>query len=457
MIELLERCGFSRQELDRDLPRICRAFAKLGIDERDVESGKERLATYYDTSLQGVQKILRLSMCDMVNSVLAAEDGKTKLIYSYMTPCFSMFSPALMSKSRDVRTVHHAWSFQTILGCVFGKMVPVLEAAEEQWLKGGGFAHCTNVKTVLGLFALDIIPKPDLLITSGYLCETAPKSLDLFEALYNVPVWSFETCQDREVSDFSESSQRMVALAANDLRRLMKRLQEIVGFEITDGMLWESFEARERLKASVGRLRNLIDNSDPMPLSATHDALYMSLNLMAFSFQELEEAIDAYNTLADELAERVRKGEGAMPRGAPRVLAMLPPNHIDPRLERLVGDLGMALVGWEPGFTVPYEGPTDDPYVKLALWVQDSMFVPPARRIPLIIEACRKMNIAGVIDRYHVGCRTVAGDALMIEKAVGRELGIPALLLEWDNFDSRGFNHSEVRAKLEAFKAMISR
>jgi len=455
MIELLGLCGFGAQEMKLQLPRFKKVFNRLGITAVDIERGKQRLIKYYDTELQGVRKLLRLFVREMVNAVLAREEGKKKLIYAYMAPCFSMFAPALLSKSKEVFAIHHAWAFQTVLGCIFDKMVPVLEAAERKWLKEGGVAHCSNVKSVAGLFILDMIPKPDLLITSGYLCETAPKTLELMHELYDIPVWSYETCQDRELKDYSTATERIVMLAVKDLRSLIGRLEQVVGFEITDDMLRDSLDGRSKLKESLGKLRNVIENSDPMPISATHDALYMALILMTLSLDELPDAVDAVDTLREELQERVSKGQGAVKKGAPRVLAILPPNHTDPRLEHLVGELGIAIVGLDPAFVVPYEGKSEDPYVAMALYVQESMFTPTPRRIPLILEGCRRLNVAGVIDRFHVGCRTVAGDALVIRDAVKKELGIPVLLLEWDNFDSRTFNYEQCKGRLEVFKTML--
>ena len=46
-------------------------------------------------------------------------------------------------------------------------------------------------------------------------------------------------------------------------------------------------------------------------------------------------------------------------------------------------------------------------------------------------------------------------DAMLIEEAVRKELGIPVLLLEWENFDPRVYNHEEYKRKLEVFKAMM--
>jgi benzoyl-CoA reductase/2-hydroxyglutaryl-CoA dehydratase subunit BcrC/BadD/HgdB len=78
-------------------------------------------------------------------------------------------------------------------------------------------------------------------------------------------------------------------------------------------------------------------------------------------------------------------------------------------------------------------------------------------RIPLIIEACRKLNVDGVLDRFHVGCRSVTADALIIEEAVKKELGIPVLVMEWENFDPRVYNHEQFKSTLEAFKAVMMR
>ena len=43
MIELLEMCGFEADEVETELPRIEKAFTKLGITADDIERGKQRL------------------------------------------------------------------------------------------------------------------------------------------------------------------------------------------------------------------------------------------------------------------------------------------------------------------------------------------------------------------------------------------------------------------------------
>jgi benzoyl-CoA reductase/2-hydroxyglutaryl-CoA dehydratase subunit BcrC/BadD/HgdB len=78
------------------------------------------------------------------------------------------------------------------------------------------------------------------------------------------------------------------------------------------------------------------------------------------------------------------------------------------------------------------------------------------RRIQLIIEKCRRLNVEGVLNRYHVGCRTAAGDALIIQDAVTKELGIPVLSLRRDDFDPRVYSEEQHKSELKSFKDILT-
>jgi benzoyl-CoA reductase/2-hydroxyglutaryl-CoA dehydratase subunit BcrC/BadD/HgdB len=456
MIEFLTMCGFEAAETESELPRIGRAFNKLGISTEDIERGKQRLNKYYDMELKGVRKILRLCLLNLVNSVLAREDGKKKVLFGFMAPVFEIVSSVLASQSKEVHAAHQCWAALLIIGSIFDKMVPVLEAAERKWLKAGTVAHCSNVKSLVGLFTLDMLPKPDLLVTTGFSCETAPKTINVLHELYDIPGFCYDTCQDRSFKDYEVDSERTIGLVIKSTRKLVEKIQEIVGFELTDGMFKEMLDARAELDKAVGKLRYLIENSDPLPISAPHDNLLMVLYALTLSIDDgLPQAIDAINTLREELQERVDKGVGVVEKGAPRILSMLPAHHGDPRLDHLVGELGMAIVAADPGFMVPYPETSKDPYAMMSLHLQGSLATSLPRRVRLIIEGCKRLKIDGLLNRYHVGCRAVAGDPLIIGDAVGKELGIPVLTLEWENFDPRVYNHEQYKRRLELFRMML--
>jgi len=453
MNELLKLCGFTQQEIESELPRINRAFNKLGITAEDIERGKQRLHKYYEVELKGIRKALRLIIRELVDALLVRDEGAKKVIYGFMAPGFDLLSSALVTKSRDVYSIYHSWAFQIVVGCIFGKLEPVLEEAEGKFLKAGMVAHCANLKTLVGPITLGLFPKPDLLVTTGFLCEISPKTIDLLHELYDIPVWYVDSCQDRTSRDYPEPSQRAVSLAAASLRRLVNRIQEVVGFEITNEMLIEVQEAKGKLNAALGKIRNLIANSAPLPLSPAHENIWRCLSGLDLSIEGIAEATEVVNVIYEEIQERVARGLGVVGKDAPRVLATLPMGQTDPRLEHLACEVGIAIVATDRHVELSIKQTSQDPYVKFGIGTQlGSMHMPVALRLPLIIEGCKKLNIHGVLDRYHVGCRSVAGDALLIEKAVKKELGIPVMLLEWENFDPRVYKHDEYKKRLEIFK-----
>ncbi len=96
-----------------------------------------------------------------------------------------------------------------------------------------------------------------------------------------------------------------------------------------------------------------------------------------------------------------------------------------------------------------------DPYVAASQHLRSSLVSPLGARIRIILGACKDLGIDGVLDHYHTGCRGVAGDAFMIRDAVAKELGIPVLVLEWENFDPRVFDDERFRTRLEVFRSMM--
>lgn len=453
-MDLLELCGFEAQDIESELPRVEKAFNKLGITAEDIERGKQRLTKYYDMKLKGVRKIFRLLVKEVVNLVLAREEGKKKIVYGFMSPGFDIIGSALVSKSKEVYALYLCSHLQIVVGCIFDKMVPILEEAEKRWVKSGAVAHCGNVKTLVGVIALDLIPRPDLIITSGFLCDTAPKTIDLLHGLYGIPTCCHDVCQDREFREYADATKRMVEFSAKSIRRLIHRVQEVVGFEITDHLLREVLDAKSGLDDAILKLRRLIESSDPLPISATHPILWRILGSSSRSIESLPEVIDAINTLYEELQERVNEGTGVVEKGAPRILAICPHHYADPRLEHLVGEVGIALVATDYFTAHDVEG-SKDPYERMSLSVQSSLHTSLPKRISLLVEGCKGLNVDGILDRFHAGCRTTAGDALIIKDAITKELGIPALLLEWEGFDPRAYNHEQYKRRLETFKTML--
>jgi benzoyl-CoA reductase/2-hydroxyglutaryl-CoA dehydratase subunit BcrC/BadD/HgdB len=206
----------------------------------------------------------------------------------------------------------------------------------------------------------------------------------------------------------------------------------------------------------LNRIRDLVAAGDPLLLSPSHENIWMCLSSLTLDEDGSNEAINALDILYDELQQRASKDQGVVEKGAPRVMAILPAGQTDPRLEQLACEAGIAIVALDMGLALPFSETTRDPFVEFGLASQQhSLGLTLRGRIPLIIEGCKKLKIDGVFNRFHSGCRTTVADALMLEKAIRKELDIPVLVLEWENFDPRSYHHEEYKRRLDVFKSMM--
>jgi benzoyl-CoA reductase/2-hydroxyglutaryl-CoA dehydratase subunit BcrC/BadD/HgdB len=304
-----------------------------------------------------------------------------------------------------------------------------------------------------------MVPKPDLTITTGFACDTSPRTNELLEELYGIPACYVDTCQDRELSEYP-NAQRATTFAAKSMRAAARRIEQETGFQITDQMLWKVLEARRPLDLSLGRLNDLIQRGDPLPIASSHLSILSVLGSISFCGPELEEVIDAVDTLYDELLDRSRRGVGATPKGAPRVLAIFPHHHTDPRWEHLANEMGVAIVACDFQGTPQRGADTtvvdpNDPYEVVVQHLNGVFTQPLGGRVATVLDMCRRLKVDGVLDHYHLGCRYVVGDTMILRDAILRELGIPVLMVEWDNFDPRSFNREQYEAKLETFTSMM--
>jgi hypothetical protein len=92
----------------------------------------------------------------------------------------------------------------------------------------------------------------------------------------------------------------------------------------------------------------------------------------------------------------------------------------------------------------------------MSLGLQSSLAQDLSGRTAIILEACKRLKVNGVLARYHVGCRIGVPDALIIKDAITRELGIPVLLQEWEGFDPCIYNEERYKRQLESFKDALN-
>ena len=83
--ELLKLCGFEDEEINQESPRIKKAFQKVGIGPEDMKPAEGWVRQNHDVDLMGVRKLLGAWLKELIDLVLAKEEGKKVVYYGFPT------------------------------------------------------------------------------------------------------------------------------------------------------------------------------------------------------------------------------------------------------------------------------------------------------------------------------------------------------------------------------------
>ena len=80
---LLRICGFDDDEIAEQGPRIEEVCRKIGIGPQDMDRVEGRVKSRLDIEMIGVKKLLRAWILELSDLILAKDEGKTIVYYSY--------------------------------------------------------------------------------------------------------------------------------------------------------------------------------------------------------------------------------------------------------------------------------------------------------------------------------------------------------------------------------------
>ena len=214
--QLFTLIGYSPEEIENEASRTERAFEKAGIDEEDIARAESRIREYFDTSSAGVMKSLKVWMQQFIDMVLAREEGKTIIYPSY--PTVPHITVALNVASENIFCQTPEIVLDVVMGQIFGKIDPILEAAEEHGMSEG-LAMCGLNQARVGGIIKGIAPVPDILLGTGFFCDQTPKTDDYLHEVYGIPMVTMDGCMDSDWDEYPQiSSRRVKALAPESSR-----------------------------------------------------------------------------------------------------------------------------------------------------------------------------------------------------------------------------------------------
>jgi len=454
--ELLKLCGFEDEEIKKEKPRIDKVFQKLELGPEDMKTAERWVRQNHDIELLGVRKLLRAWLLELLDMVLAKEEGK-KLVY-YGFPSIPGPGMAMKVAAQEAGVDAYVACPDVILchtlGQIFNKLTPILEAGEEGGLPPGhGLCSLQQIRN--GGLAKGIIPIPDLVTGSSYFCDMGSKADELLHEKYGHPAIYVDGCMDSRWGEYPDYLPQRVEFLGAQLNKLFDTVKEVLGMEVTREAWDKSMSVSRELYGALGRLTRLM-TADPMPISGVEVGLALQLTAGSTG-RAMTEGPEAVSILCEEVEKRVEAGIGVVEKGAPRVLTFIMP-FSDPSIIHMMENAGLAIS--VTLLSVPPKKHPPTTYTTLGeiraeREMRDGVYHSAFGLAKRFEEAARDLKVDGVLWGYLYNCRPLAETSHSVKKWVEETTGVPTLSLEMDMYDSRNYGAAALRTRVEAFAEML--
>jgi benzoyl-CoA reductase/2-hydroxyglutaryl-CoA dehydratase subunit BcrC/BadD/HgdB len=309
---------------------------------------------------------------------------------------------------------------------------------------------CSAHRGLAGAFALQALPRPDVVLWTNLICDNTAKSGELLMKLNDCPGFFL----DHPFQHTATEAKYLIS----EMKDMIRFLEEKSGHKMDWGKLAHIISRTNleiALLGEIGELRKAV----PSPF---HNKDSLQLLTIDYMFPGQPEAIAYLEALRDELTEMVRQGQGAALRERYRLMTLfVPPMSLMGFLEKLSQEYGAVSVV-EPLFTLWMEGQLD-PSRPLESVVQKSYMIPETFNMygPLgqntlsnIVQAARNYKVDGAVYYAHIGCRHTCAAVKLIKDTLN-DIAIPVLTIDCDIIDPTISPETEVREKLERFFELL--
>jgi benzoyl-CoA reductase/2-hydroxyglutaryl-CoA dehydratase subunit BcrC/BadD/HgdB len=451
---LLELCGFEVEEIEEERLRIERALQKLRLTHQEVERAEVWVRENHDVELVGVRKLLGLWLKELIDLILAKDEGRKVVYYGF--PTIAGPAAAIAAASEEIYCVCPDAVLCYTMGQIFDKLTPILEAGEVNGLPPG-YGLCSLQQIRVGALALGIIPVPDLVITSSYYCDMGSKTDELLHEKYGHPAVYADGSMDSRWGEFPNYLSERADFLGSQLEKVLDRAKEILRLEITKEARYEGAYRSRELYGALRELVGLVKEADIQPVSIVEVEMARRLTSGSASRRIMAEGSQVIALLNQEIRERINRGIGVVEKGAPRVMILMA-HFSDPRIMRMMESTGLSIPV-TVHTTLASRIMKNTSFISGKEIAKEQLERGPFHssygEIKRAAEAAQEFDVDGLIFNYLFNCRPIAMLSHLLEQFVERETGIPVLSLEMDVYDSRSYNEAVLRTRIEAFAEML--
>jgi len=235
-------------------------------------------------------------------------------------------------------------------------------------------------------------------------------------------------------------------------------MEKLTGKEFPEKRFWKILERSDRLCEiwqEIYEYRKLVPTQ--MAFQDTLAAIFPMVILPG-----LKSGIKYYESLLEDIKERVKEGKASMPEGTEkyRVIFEGIPFWYRIKFFHELSNYG-AVVTYEP-YTYSFGPrkklglPLKKTFRELAKMIIDIPYnYNLQRRIDYFENVIDDYNIDGVILHSNMSCRPSATNMVDLKKAIQRDKGVPVMLLNADMDDPRAYSEEQVRTRMEGFVELM--
>lgn len=307
---------------------------------------------------------------------------------------------------------------------------------------------CPLIKSSFGFAVTDKCPfflNSDLVVGET-TCDGKKKMFELMAKIKPLHVMKLPQGYDSEAD-------KAYWLAA--VRELKELLETTFGVSITDEKLAAAIRELNAERLLIQELAGYMKH-DPVPLSGLDMLKVLWARNFVFDRNEFSAQV---RELIDELKTRVDAGQGALPKGAKRIVVTgVPTGSGAEKVLKIIEDCGAAIVYIEncSGMKqfvnlVDEEKPALEAIAEKYLKTPCSCMSPNPQRLELVAAAASDWRADGVVDIVWQGCHTYNVESRVLKDYL-RDKGLPCLHIETDY--SQG-DVEQIKTRVQAFLEMM--
>lgn len=309
---------------------------------------------------------------------------------------------------------------------------------------------CSLCRIPFGLMVEGVMPPPDAFIGNLAVCDFIVKNADLVQSMYGCPVYSIE-----KPYLYSRSG---IDYMVDQFKELIAFLEGVTGQKLDYDRLEETIKyARqvEELHRGINELRKAV----PTPLLSRKGP---EMQLTDFYFCGTPLAVEFYQALYDECAERVANKIGAIPNEKYRLLS---PYYfpvygweLTAHLEKKWGAINVMEVFFSPWSDLDFK--PSNPLEAIAKKYYEHPITkyqnaPMDMLVDEIVKEADDYSANGVLWWAHRSCCHMLGALWTMDEAIKAKIDIPILRIDEDYADPDIVPIPKMIEKIDIFFEML--